>query len=85
MLAPPSTLGPSTPSDRSLTKQTQAGDFGTINKKTGELVVEGNIYTHVDTKEIASRHPAVPAPEVDQFEIHSYEVRGIDVNTSAGA
>jgi len=62
-----------------------AGDFGTINKKTGELVVEGNIYSHVDTKEIASRHPAVPAPEVDQFEIHSYEVRGIDINTSAGA
>jgi hypothetical protein len=33
---------------------------------------------------IASQHPVVFAPEVDQFEIHSYEVRGIDVNASAG-
>jgi hypothetical protein len=72
-------------SDRFSHQTKQAGDFGTINKKTGELLVEGNIYSHVDTKEIASRYPAVPAPGVDQFEIHSYEVRGIDINTSAGA
>jgi hypothetical protein len=62
----------------------QAGDFGTINKKTGELVVEGNIYSHVDTKDIASQHPTFIAPEVDQFEIHSYEVRGTDTNASVG-
>ena len=63
----------------------QAGDFGTVDKETGELRVEGNIYTHVDTIRIASQHPVVFAPGVDQFEIHSYEVRGIDVTASAGA
>ncbi len=34
----------------SLVPQQNLGDFGTINKKTGELrlIVEGNIYTHPD-------------------------------------
>ena len=64
---------------------TQPGDFGTINKETGELAIEGNIYTHIDTKSIANQYLVVPAPEVDQFEIHSYEVRGIDINAAAGA
>ena len=69
--------------DRSLFKQ--PGDFGIINKETGELAIEGNIYTHVDTMSIASRYSVVPAPEVDQFEIHSYEVRGMDINAAVGA
>ena len=83
MLASPSTLGLSARFNRSLTKQ--AGDFGLIDKETGELVVEGNIYSHVDTMRIASQYPAVPAPGVDQFAIHSFEVRGIDINAAAGA
>ena len=83
MLASPSTLGPSARFDRSIAKQ--AGDFGTIDKKTGELMVEGNIYSHDDTKQIASKYPAVPEAETNQFAIHSYEVRGMDLNASAGA
>jgi len=69
--------------DHSLLKQ--PGDFGVVNEGTGELAIEGNIYTHVDTMSIASRYPVVPAPEVDQFEIHSYEVREIGTHASAGA
>ena len=83
MLASSSTLGPSARFDRSLTKQ--AGDFGTIIKETGELEVEGNIYSHVDIKQIASQYPPVPEDEVDQFEIHSLQVRGMDIGASAGA
>jgi len=66
-------------------KQILPGDFGVINKETGELAIEGNIYTHVDTMSIANRYHVIPAPEVDQFEIHSYEVRGIDINAAVGA
>ena len=69
--------------DRSLTKQ--AGDFGTIKKETGELLVEGNIYTHIDIMMIASQHPVVSPPDVDQIEIHSHEVREVDTRASAGA
>jgi len=83
VLASPSTLDLSARFDRSLTKQ--AGDFGTILKKTGELEVEGNIYSHVDTEQIASQYPAVPEDEVDQFEIHSLQVRGMDIGASAEA
>lgn len=83
MLASPSTLDLSARFDCYLTKQ--AGDFGTIVKRTGELEVEGNIYSHVDTEQIASQYPAVPEDEVDQFEIHSLQVRGIDIGASAEA
>lgn len=57
----------------------QAGDFGTVNRKTGEFLVEGNIYTHHDIKPIAQQYPPVEAPETDEYQIHSYHVRATDV------
>jgi len=60
-------------------KTIHAGDFGTINRKTGELVVEGNIYTHVDIRQIASQYPPLQVAEVDHFRIHSCQVKELDV------
>ncbi|KAI0304507.1 hypothetical protein B0F90DRAFT_1625955 [Multifurca ochricompacta] len=67
------------------TKPIQAGDFGTVNKKTGELMIEGNIYKHNDIATIANQHPLYEAPEVDQYQIHSYEVRGLDARADLSA
>jgi len=66
----------------SLTKQ--VGDFGTINIKTGDLVVEGNVYTHVDIAKIADQHPPVPTPEVDHHEIPFFEVRELEAKADDG-
>lgn len=61
----------------------QAGDYGKVDKKTGELVVEGNIYTHADTMQIANQYPCVQEAEVDKFRIHSLEVEGLSVEVAA--
>ncbi|KAH9030747.1 hypothetical protein EDB85DRAFT_2146479 [Lactarius pseudohatsudake] len=39
-------------------KVIQIGDFGTIDKKSGELKVEGNIFTHPEIRHIAQDYPA---------------------------
>ena len=57
----------------------KAGDFGTIYKKTGELIVEGNIYSHGDMAPIANLHPPIQEAEVDHYQIQSHEVRPVDV------
>ncbi|KAH9167270.1 hypothetical protein EDB89DRAFT_2115623 [Lactarius sanguifluus] len=61
------------------------GDFGTVIKSTGELVVEGNIYTHADLVHIARKYPPSEGHETDRYHIHSYEVRGVDVGADLGA
>ena len=61
------------------------GDFGVVNKKTGALIVEGNIYTHPDIAQIAHQYHPIQAAEVDHYQINSFEVRGLDVNAAAGA
>jgi hypothetical protein len=63
----------------------QPGDFGTINKKTGGLIVEGNIYTHPDIAQIAHGFHPIQAAEVDHYQINSFEVQGLDVNAAVGA
>ncbi|KAI0004612.1 hypothetical protein BJV74DRAFT_763147 [Russula compacta] len=65
-------------------RKIHAGDFGVVDKKTGDLIVEGNIYTHRETKEIASNHRTVQGADVDQYQIHSYEVQGLDLKADAG-
>ena len=69
----------------SLVPQQNLGDFGTINKKTGALTVEGNIYTHPDIAQIACQHRPIQTAEVDHYQINSFEVRQLDVNAGAGA
>ena len=63
----------------------QPGDFGTVIKSTGELVVEGNIYVHEALAHIAKRYPPSEGSELDRYHIHSYEVRGVDVGGELGA
>jgi hypothetical protein len=63
----------------------QVGDFGTIDKKTGELKVEGNIFTHLEIKHIAQEYPAFEAPEVDLYQIHSQQVKRLDVQADVRA
>jgi len=46
-------------------------------------VIEGNIYTHADTLQIANQYPCVPEAEVDKFRIHSLEVEGLNVEVAA--
>jgi hypothetical protein len=65
-------------------RRKQAGDFGTVNKKTGELTVEGNIYNHIDTAQIAKQYPPVESADVDFYQIPSYEVRPVDSKAGAG-
>ncbi|KAN0135062.1 hypothetical protein V8E53_006953, partial [Lactarius tabidus] len=55
------------------------GDFGTIDKKTGELKTEGNIFTHPEIRQFTQAYPSFEAPEVDLYQIHSREVRRLDV------
>ncbi|KAI9434885.1 hypothetical protein H4582DRAFT_2080554 [Lactarius indigo] len=66
-------------------KVIQIGDFGTIDKKSGELKVEGNIYTHSEIKHIAQDYPAFVAPETDLYQIHSQQVRRLDIQADVGA
>ena len=62
----------------------QIGDFGTIDKATGELKVEGNIFTHPQIKHIAQAYPAYEAPETDLYQIHSQQVRRLEVPADVG-
>jgi hypothetical protein len=48
-------------------------------------MVEGNIYEHVDTAHIARQYPPVEAPDVDYFQIPSYEVRQLNPRANTGA
>ncbi|KAH9056486.1 hypothetical protein EDB87DRAFT_1636328 [Lactarius vividus] len=66
-------------------KRINPGDFGTVIKSTGELVVEGNIYTHAELAHIAKTYPPSEGHEIDRYHIHSYEVRGVDVSAGLGA
>ncbi|KAH9042230.1 hypothetical protein EDB85DRAFT_1239832 [Lactarius pseudohatsudake] len=66
-------------------KRIRAGDFGTVNKKTGEFLVEGSIYTHQEIAPIARQYPPLEAPETDQYQIHSYHVQSTDVGADVGA
>ncbi|KAH9013125.1 hypothetical protein EDB84DRAFT_1533549, partial [Lactarius hengduanensis] len=54
----------------------QIGDFGTIDKKSGELKVEGNIFTHPEIWHIAQDYPSF---------IHSQQVRRLDIQADVGA
>jgi hypothetical protein len=66
-------------------RQKQPGDFGTVNKKTGGLNVEGNIYSHPDIAPIANKYLPIAGAVVDHYQINSFEVRVSDVTSSVGA
>lgn len=66
-------------------RQKQPGDFGTVNKKTGGLNVEGNIYSHPDIAPIAYKYLPIEGAVVDHYQINSFEVRVSDVTAAVGA
>jgi hypothetical protein len=87
---PPINIHVGPPSFRSLisfvsdsSRTTQPGDFGIVNAKK-ELLVEGNIYTHRDTAQLASNYPPIQSDEVEHYKIHSYEVRELNIGANAG-
>lgn len=63
----------------------QAGDFGSIDRKTGTFDREGNIYDDPQTSEIAQLHPAEAMAEEDSMVLQSYRAKaakqdaGVDV------
>ena len=61
----------------------QAGDYGKVDKKTGEFMYEGNIYTDADIMQIANQYPCVPGAEVDKYRVHSLEVEGLSIEVAA--
>ena len=63
----------------------QPGDFGTVVKSTGEFVVEGNVYVHGDLAHISKKYLPSEGHELDRYNIHSYEVRGVDIGGGLGA
>ncbi|KAH9969490.1 hypothetical protein BC827DRAFT_1262721 [Russula dissimulans] len=65
-------------------KTIRPGDFGEVDKKTGELRVDGNIYTHDGIAQIANQYLPIVEAEIDDYQIHSYQVRGLDINADAG-
>lgn len=60
----------------------QVGDFGTINRETGEFEKGGNIYEHPSTKDLAAAHqPEVSAKE-ESYVISSKGVKGGELDAS---
>ncbi|KAH9969330.1 hypothetical protein BJV74DRAFT_867972 [Russula compacta] len=66
-------------------KKISPGDFGNVDEKTGDFIVEGNIYTHDDTKEIAIKHPVVHGKGTDHWDVHSNAIKGSGVDVEVGA
>jgi len=65
--------------------QEQVGDFGTFDKTTGDLIVEGNIYDLKEFTELATKYPASTNDEDKPIEIHSSRVVKPSTEDKAGA
>ena len=53
----------------------QAGDFGTIDRKSGEFNCEGNLYDNLETKDIAAQYPAEEMAGEESLIIRSHQAR----------
>ncbi|KAL5514046.1 hypothetical protein ACEPAG_2807 [Sanghuangporus baumii] len=63
----------------------EAGDYGRIDKRTGQFEREGNIYRDPEVAHIASVFPPLRGPQVNSLEIHSMDVSGVTVNPDVHA
>ncbi|KAK7678967.1 hypothetical protein QCA50_014746 [Cerrena zonata] len=59
-------------------KQIKVGDYGTIQRKTGEFEKEGNIYEDDAMADIVADHPPQIASKDTVFEISSNNVRRVE-------
>ncbi|KAL5536603.1 hypothetical protein ACEPAF_426 [Sanghuangporus sanghuang] len=57
----------------------EAGDYGRVDRKSGQFEREGNIYRDPDVAHIASQFPPSTGPRVDTHRIHSMDVRRVTV------
>ncbi|EKM58694.1 uncharacterized protein PHACADRAFT_253181 [Phanerochaete carnosa HHB-10118-sp] len=64
-------------------KTIQAGDFGTINRESGQFERIGNIYTYPDTADIARKHPVNSRPAEEVYVIHSHYSKKVEGNAGA--
>ena len=53
----------------------QAGDFGTIDRKTGKLDCEGNIYDNPETSNISAQYPVEEPAGEESLMIRSYRTK----------
>ena len=60
----------------------KAGDFGTLDRKSGQLVRDGNVYEEAETSAVAAQYPTETGPEESIVHIKSHRARMVD--TSAG-
>ncbi|KAL5501047.1 hypothetical protein ACEPAH_9434 [Sanghuangporus vaninii] len=63
----------------------EAGDYGHIDKRTGQFEREGNIYRDPEVAHIALNFPPLKGPQVNTLEIRSMDVRGVTINPDVHA
>ncbi|OCB85154.1 hypothetical protein A7U60_g7780 [Sanghuangporus baumii] len=61
----------------------EAGDYGTLDRETGQFERQGNIYKEVEIKSITSRFPPIIGPQIDMYQVASLTVKKLDVKYAA--
>ncbi|EJC97437.1 uncharacterized protein FOMMEDRAFT_36211, partial [Fomitiporia mediterranea MF3/22] len=62
-----------------------AGDYGSINRLTGQFERHGNIYREEEIRGITSNFPPATGPEVDDYQILSTNARKVKVGPEVHA
>ncbi|KIK57999.1 hypothetical protein GYMLUDRAFT_86419 [Collybiopsis luxurians FD-317 M1] len=63
-------------------KEVKVGDFGRLDRATGELLIEGNLYEHPDTRAVMEDYPVKTTAPVDIERYTSGGVREIGLSPS---
>ncbi|EKM60622.1 uncharacterized protein PHACADRAFT_189748 [Phanerochaete carnosa HHB-10118-sp] len=66
-------------------KTIQAGDFGTIDKKSGQFERAGNIYRHSKMAEMAENYPVTVQPSEELYSVHSFHARQVAARADANS
>lgn len=67
-----------------LNRPLKVGDYGTINKKTGQFEREWNIYDNPLTADLMAEHLPIDDPQDDKFIISSFGVKYHELKVEAG-
>ena len=60
----------------------QAGDYGSLNRETGQFERQGNIYKEIEVVNITSKFPPVIGPVIDTYQVASLAVKKLDTDYS---
>lgn len=63
----------------------EAGDYGKVNKYSGQFEKQGNIYRDEGIMHITSKYMPITGPEVDDYQIHSMNARTISLGPDVHA